>query len=216
VEKGEKGGEGEEGEEGGGEGEAEAPAEVTEDVEPIDPGDYEELSEDQAKTMKNRAAAIKSIPDFEGMEVNLVKSKTKSSVAVYVPSQAVKRALIIHFELLLLELPDGNTKKLVKYLAGGAPFKIKLGAPGPQIELRRRAPTLSKKQVKKLDEKLARYAAVGGGGSVAAAAAPPTPASSAVAEALEEGEGDWEPAGGARKARRTLGKKKDSSGGGSE
>lgn len=171
----------------GAEGAAEEAAEGGEmpteevEVEAIDIGDYEALPEDQAKSMKNRVAALKSIPEFEKMQVKLVKSKTKSSVAIYVPDTATKKALITHYEILVKEMPEGNSKRLIQYLAGGAPFKIKPGAPAPTFTPRKKDTAPRRVKVKK--EK-----AVGGAGPPAPAA---TSATSAVTKVLES-EGKFE------------------------
>lgn len=170
----------EEGAEGGSES---LPKRVESTVEPISAAEYQDLSEEDARKMVNRARMIKGISDFDGMNIKLSPSKTKSSVDIYVPTKEIRKAMIIHYQIIEKELPEGNLKRLVKYLAGGAPFKVKEGAPAPNIDLRKKEPI-----AKKSKKAVTPAAAVGGAGAPAAEASPAatrTPATAAITGALE-------------------------------
>jgi hypothetical protein len=166
-------------------------------VEPITAAEYQELPEEEAREMINRARMVKSMSDFDGMDIKLKPSRTKSSVDIYVPTKEIKRALIIHYEAVLKEVPEGNFKKLLQYLAGGAPFKVKAGAPAPKFELRTKPAKAPKAPKGAAPPKAAEAppAAVGGAGGAAAPAAR-TPATAAITEALE---GELEVAGAKKK-----------------
>ena len=177
-------------------------------VEPITVVEYQNLSEEEAKKMVNRARMLKNIDDFDGMDVKLRASRTKSGIDIYVPTKEIKRALAIHYELLSKDpsVPEGNLKRLLQYLAGGAPFKVKEGAPAPKFELRKKpakAPKAPKAAAPPKAAEATPAAAVGGGAGGAAAPAR-TSATEAVTEALE---GKWEVAG-AKKGKKPIKLKK--------